>query len=445
MWYTYKKHPQTNWFLFTIKIFLFVLTITAAGFSHPTSADTLFEKIDALLKTHKRITAAEADLLGAQERAKVAFGDWFPKVDLTANYGYELQQKGQGSDDTSMPPRNVELSLNQLLWDFGSTHASIQRARLEVEQSKLALRSAQQSVLLEAIVGYMEVLRQSRILEFAKGSVANIKHQADLENSKVQRGSGIATDVLQAKTQLAGAEAMSVQAEGALQNSKNRYNAIFGQFPKTPRKMKRPRIPIAFLPSTLEEAIEIAFKENPQLMASAVSSRIAQIDLKKTKADGFGPKINASLDKKWKQDDGGTIGGKQETLAKVELTYSFDVWLTNVNTIRAAQQTLSASKIRYDDTQTLIEEQVRNAWENLRTSRLNAERLQNQANIAAEFLALARKERQLGNRSLIDVLAGETALISAQSDAASAETDITLATFRLLSTIGRLNVDSFKG
>ena len=92
----------------------------------------------------------------------------------------------------------------------------------------------------------------------------------------------------------------------------------------------------------------------------------------------------------------------------------------------------------------MIEEQIRNAWENLRTAKLNAERLQNQANIAAEFLELARKERQLGNRSLIDVLAGETALISAQSDAASAETDIILATFRLLSAIGRLTSETFK-
>ena len=40
--------------------------------------------------------------------------------------------------------------------------------------------------------------------------------------------------------------------------------------------------------------------------------------------------------------------------------------------------------------------------------------------IAAEFLELARKERQLGNRTLLDVLTGEAALINANSAAASA-------------------------
>ena len=36
--------------------------------------------------------------------------------------------------------------------------------------------------------------------------------------------------------------------------------------------------------------------------------------------------------------------------------------------------------------------------------------LRNQANIAAEFLEVARKERKGGDRTLLEVLAGETAL-----------------------------------
>ncbi len=408
------------------------------------SAETLYDTIIILIDSHKRVAAAKSDLAAAQERANMTVGEWFPTLGVTANYGYEYQRKGQGSADTSLPPRNVELSLSQLLWDWGATNSTIHRAQLEVEQSKLSLRSARQSVILEAISGYLEVLRQTRIVAFAKGSVANIKHQADLEDSKVLRGSGLATDVLQAKTQLAGAEATVVQAEGALQNSKNRYKAVFNMFPANIKKMKRPRLPTEVLPNSLEESLEIAFKENPQLLASTISAELARNDVKKTTAEEFGPKINASLDKKWKHDDGGTIGGKQETLAKIELTYSLNLWLTSINSLRASQKTLSASESRYRDTFNLIEEQVRNAWANLKTSKRNAERLQNQANIAAEFLELARKERQLGNRSLIDVLAGETALISAQSDAASAETDIALATFRLLSSIGRLDEKSLK-
>ena len=88
-----------------------------------------------------------------------------------------------------------------------------------------------------------------------------------------------------------------------------------------------------------------------------------------------------------------------------------------------------------------IEEQARNAWSNLITAGQNAALLQNQANIAAEFLDLARKERQLGKRTLIDVLAGETNLINAQSDAISAQSDVIIAGLTLLSVMGQLSVD----
>jgi len=69
----------------------------------------------------------------------------------------------------------------------------------------------------------------------------------------------------------------------------------------------------------------------------------------------------------------------------------------------------------------------------------------NQADIAAAFLELAREERKLGNRSLIDVLTGETELINAQSDAESAESDVIIAAYKLLNIVGELTPGVFRG
>jgi adhesin transport system outer membrane protein len=66
--------------------------------------------------------------------------------------------------------------------------------------------------------------------------------------------------------------------------------------------------------------------------------------------------------------------------------------------------------------------------------------LTNQANIAAEFLELARKERELGNRTLLEVLQGETDLINANSDAVKAQTDLAIAMYTLLNIMGRLTM-----
>ena len=70
--------------------------------------------------------------------------------------------------------------------------------------------------------------------------------------------------------------------------------------------------------------------------------------------------------------------------------------------------------------------------------------LRNETAIAAEFLDLVRKERQLGNRQLQDVLQGETALINANSSATAAETDIAIGVYELLAAMGRLSLEAIR-
>ena len=57
----------------------------------------------------------------------------------------------------------------------------------------------------------------------------------------------------------------------------------------------------------------------------------------------------------------------------------------------------------------------------------------------ARFLELARKERALGSRTLLDVLNGETSLLNAQSDAISAEIDVLLSGYAVLQSVGQLS------
>lgn len=421
-----------------------VLAFAAVALGAPTaSAQDLLESLSDLVKNHKRIIAAEADLASARELIRVSRGGWFPTLDVTSHYGYERQLKGNFTADTSMPSREIDFTITQLLWDFDATDATVQTSRLTYENSLLTLVATRQGLILEGMVAYLDMLSTSQILNFARSSEANIKRQTELEDIRVQRGAGLSTDVLQAKTQLAGAQARRVQAQGALMNSRNRYRAVFGHDVEDVDSMVKPRAPVEMIPETLEEAVEIAMGSNPQLKAALIAAYIARENVRSTKASEF-PTFNAIAESKHKEDVAGTIGSKHEQLIKVELTYSLNLGLTASNSIRAAEQIVTASTNRYGDARNLVEEQVRNAWQNLLTYKERAEILGNQANIAGEFLELARKERKLGQRSLIDVLAGETALINASSDAAAAETQIDIALYTLLAAMGHLNLDDIR-
>lgn len=419
-----------------------IAMMASAAAQTPASSDTsLKDSLDQLLQHHRRIVAARKDVAAAREQAKVALGGWYPTLDVTSSYGYEKQNKFNNPPDTSMPPRQFDLTLTQRLWDFGATSATIRKARLALEQAKAKLEATRQAVLREAVTAYLNVLRQSRILAFAKGSVANIKHQAKLETARVERGSGLGTDVLQAKTQLAGAEAKRTQAEGAFRRALNRYQYVFGALPADPSRLKDLPVPTAELPKSVDDAIDIAHKKNPQLEAAHLGVEIAKEEVKRTRASELYPSIDAVAEQNNRNNYDGTIGLQQDTLFKVQLSYSLNARLTAINTLKASRDTHDATYQRFIDARDKVEEQVRNAWDGLATARDNASQLENQANIAAEFLRLARRERQLGNRSLIDVLAGETSLINAQSQAASAKFDVSVAAYDLLAAMGRLTPD----
>ena len=92
----------------------------------------------------------------------------------------------------------------------------------------------------------------------------------------------------------------------------------------------------------------------------------------------------------------------------------------------------------------MITQMLRTTWDGLSTAQKNAEFLTNQARISGEFLELARKERQAGNRTLLDVLNGETAFINAQSDAIAARIEVLINSFTLLSLMGGLSIDSIE-
>jgi adhesin transport system outer membrane protein len=411
--------------------------------SLPAAARPLTDALDELLATNKKIKAAEADMAAANEQVREALGAWYPKLDVAGSYGYERQLKGNNTRDTKIPPRQVDLKITQLLWDFGSTNAAIENARLAYEQAKAALTAVEQAVLLEGITAYLDLARRRRLLEFARASEDNIKRQTALEDARVERGRGLPSDVLQAKTQLAGAQARRVRAEGTLQQAANRYVAVFYK-PPDDGPMIEPRLPIEAVPTSLDDIVKTALDDNPALRRSRLSVTVARNNVTKTTADKFAPILNLNGQNVYENDFDGTVGQAHKQQIKVEMKYSINLGLTALNTLRASEYAFAAAENRHGDAADGIIEQARNAWQELLTAKENAAHLHNQANIAAEFLDLARKERDLGRRSLIDVLSAETALINASSDAASADTDIALSVYKILSVMGKLTLDSVK-
>ena len=399
--------------------------------------------LKSVLNNHKTILATKSDIEAAKLRLKQSRGGYFPTLDVTANYGHENIIKYGPGNNTQLMARDATAKITQTITDFGLTKSTVETSRLSLKQTRATETQIKNDILLRAISAYLRIIQSRESVRYARQSVANIKKQTELEDAAVTAGGGLTSDVLQAKTQLAGAQARLIQFEGALATSRHEFEYVFNSFPDNLNSLVLLKSVFDKLPKSLEEAEEITMKNNPSLIAARITEDIGKEAINTAKSSLF-PTVKGIVSHSEKQDFGGVVGFKRETSAKLDFAYPLNLSLSEYAGKDAAVESYLATSTRIRDQEDMIKQMLRTTWDGLKTAQQNAQFLTNQARISGEFLELARQERQAGNRTLLDVLGGETALINAQADAIAAKIEVLINSYTLMSLMGGLSIESIE-
>ena len=399
--------------------------------------------LKSVLNNHKTVLATKNDIKAAELRVKQSKGGFFPSLDVTANYGHENIIKYGPGNNTQLMARDATAKLTQTITDFGLTKSTVKTSRLSLKQTQATETQIKNDILLRAITAYLRVIQSRESVRYAIQSVANIKKQTELEDAAVTAGGGLTSDVLQAKTQLAGAQARLIQFEGVLATSRHEFEYVFNSFPDDLNTLVLLKSVFDKLPNTLEEAEEITMKNNPSLIAARITEDIGKEAINTAKSSLY-PTVKGIVSHSEKQDFGGVVGFKRETSAKLDFAYPLNLSLSEYAGKNAAVESYIATSTRIRDQEDMIKQMLRTTWDGLKTAQQNAQFLTNQARISGEFLELARQERQAGNRTLLDVLGGETALINAQADAIAAKIEVLINSYTLMSLMGGLSIESIE-
>ena len=431
-----------------MKYIFFIISIFLSGtlLSQENSNKFFFDlksSLRGIVETHKTIKASRIDVKAAKLRLKQSRGGYFPSLNVTANYGHENIIKYGPGNNTQLMARDATAKITQMITDFGLTQSIVKTSKLGLDQSKAINKQIKNDLLLRALSSYLRLIQSIESVKFAKQSVENIKKQTELENAAVSAGGGLTSDVLQAKTQLAGAEARLIQFDGMLSASKYEFEYLFGFFPENLNDFKITKSVENYLPNTLKEAEEIAIKNNPSLITADINKKISKQAINTAEASLY-PTIKGILSHSEKQDYAGIVGFKRETSAKVDFSYPLNLGFSEFAGKNAAIESYLANELRVNDQKDMIKQILKTTWDGLDTAKKNAQFLSNQAKISQEFLELARKEREAGNRTLLDVLGGETALINSQADAIAAKIEVLINSFTLLSLMGELTMEKIE-
>ena len=429
---------------FTISLLLPVLLfltpeISSAQEERSLKLDSLLEE---LVKTHDRIQSAEAQVSSVKHQYESARGAWYPQVDASAEGGRENVNK-PSSKETQMDRNQMSISATQLLYDFGGVSGSVDAAASRIKESESFLEQTKQEIVSMGITAYLRVIRSRELLKYARRSEKSIQELSGMQEILVERGAGYSYEELQVKGQLAGAQSYRITQERELQISLNNFKSVFGFTPTMQEVNSLISVPVPNknLPNNMDEAIAVAFDNNPFLLEIKYSTERLQGELKSQDSTFF-PRFDAVVEGERKENDQGTAGVRTEGRAGFQMEYNLFSGFQDTEQSRSVKEDIIGAKKSLLDRRRTVEENVRNSWIELTTLRKNADLYENRANITWEFLGLVKKKKATGEDvRLLDILVGERDYISAISAKVATDIDIIIAGYRLLYEMGLITKD----
>jgi outer membrane protein len=407
----------------------------------------------ALIKaylTSPDINAQRAAVRVADEGVPKANAGYLPTIEAQGSIGIARSRaneiipdpSGSGFESTGTAnfiskPRGYGLQANETVFNGNRTLNSIRQAESQVFGAREQLRNTEQNTLLSGVTAYMDVLEDTAILGLDRNNVDVLKEQLRETRDRFTVGEVTRTDVAQAEASLSSAEATALSAVATLQAAVARYRQFIGDQPTNLAPVKPLMRP---LPKTLPEAVSISQIEHPAISGSLHGVDAAQLQVKIAEGALY-PTIGLSASLTNQFDSGGTPGlHVMNGQILGQITIPIYQGGAEYATTRQAKESLSQQEIQTDSLRNQVRQAVVAAW-GLNEAAVGVVRAARAA-VSANEVALTgvREEAKVGQRTTLDVLNAQQALLQARTTLVQAEHDQVVDSYQLLSAIGRLNI-----
>jgi outer membrane protein len=417
--------------------------------SPPKPSLTLDEALAVAYETNPELAAQQAALRATDEDVAIANGAWRPNISAGGTYGYQqfyftpLTIPGFGTISTiSAHPLQGAITVTQPIFRGGRTIAEIGRAKALVREGRAQLLAAEQTVLLSAATSYMDMVRDTAILDLRQHNVDLLKKQEQATQAQFNAGSLTRTDVAQSQARLAAAQSDFIAAQSQLEISRANFMQAIGRAPETLET--EPALPPA-LPTDVDDSISLALKQNPAL----VSARENEVAADYSVDDAIGallPTLSVQGQYGYSQGalttptGGVNVNGTVSHAITVTGQLNIPIYQGGAEdaAVRQAKELHSQAQLNVQATDRQVRQAVAAAWAQFEST--EASIASNEAAERANEIAFegVTKEQQVGGRTILDVLNAEQELLNASVALVSAKRNAEVAAFQVLSANGAL-------
>jgi len=399
------------------------------------SAESLKQALTAAYAHNPAITSALMSVKIAAENIALQKAATRPILGATTSIGDTFgESQGIGANVQSA---SVGLGYSQTLYDNHKTDANVEAALAQVAVANENLRSAEATVLLNAVQAYMNVILNTQLVKLRTDSVTFYQSQVKASQDRQNIGEGTKIDVAQAQASLASGVASQKAAMAALQSAQASYVQWVGH---KPSNLSSDFNYGTLIPSTVDRAIALSNSYNPSILAAKAAIRAAQAGVDAANSS-FGPSVGltGALGPSFSSAPS-SVGDSMQFGGSVKLSLSVPIYSGGALGAATRQAGNSAIKSQLDAQSALlsVNDQVVTAWSSLQNAAAQIESAN--AGVQAGQLALQGviQERDVGQKTTLDVLNQEATLETSQEALVSANASKVIAAFTLIAATGRM-------
>ena len=336
------------------------------------------------------------------------------------------------------PATQITLSLDQTLFDW-RTVSGLQQVDAGIQRVDHSLLATEQDVLLNSATAYMDVIRDTAIVESRKSNIEFLENEVRAANDRFNVGEVTRTDILQAEARLATAQSQLNGAEANLTSSNAKFREVIGQDPKN---LAADTSIVRNIPTSLNNAIELARIDHPNIRQAEIGVVAAKASVDTATADLF-PKLNANASITSTFDHADNLGFQEEN---PRLSASFGVQLSipivsggrEYAEISEEKEKLKQAELNLATARQQIRTFVTQAWGQYVAASASIPAAEAGLEAEEKVLEGIKAAQELGQRTTREVLDQQRSLVEAQVNLIETQRNKIVAAFTLIAATGGL-------
>ncbi|HVV40219.1 MAG TPA: TolC family outer membrane protein [Nitrobacter sp.] len=404
-------------------------------------ADTLAQALVKAYQTNPQLNAERARQRATDENVPQALAGYRPQIVASLSGGLQAVRNllpDNTIQGATLKPWTIGVTVTQTLFNGFKTANSVRVAELQVKSGREALRNVGQGVLLDAVTAYANVLANQALVDAQRANVAFLRETLAITQKRLTAGDVTPTDTSQAEARLNRGLSDLNAAEVALAVSQATYTQVIG---KAPSRLA-PADPVdRLLPHSKDDAIAEATKGNPAVLAAGFDVDVASTTIRVAESSLY-PTVTLQGSASHSVDSDPTLGTFRTDQAAVVGSVTAPIYDggTAASQTRQAKELAAQSRLVLDQVRNQARTAALGAWVANEGAKIAVGAAESEVRAATVALQGVQKEAQGGQRTTVDVLNSQQDLISAKARLIGAQRDRVIASYTLLSAVGKLDV-----